>query len=101
MLVLSVGDNIIGMLDKKKKDESILSEMSDRMHGDSITLAVTPKEALKIAFAGDKCTFNIVFRSTVDTKIEEVSAIGYKNLLGTPIKPKPKVDVYRGVKLAK
>lgn len=97
LLVLSVGNEILGAMEEKEKRESIISDISGSMGEESITLAVTPKEALKIAYARNKCTFNIVLRSPVDNTIEDVSPVNQKNLLGVPVKPKAGIKVYRGV----
>ncbi len=93
LLVLSVGSRIIGAIDKKEKNKSILSELSGGMGDGSITLAVTQKEALKIAYARDKCTFNIVFRNPVDNEIETVGPVNEKNLIGTPDKQRSKIHI--------
>ncbi len=98
LLVLSVGDKIVGELaDKEEGSKGMLSDMAEGMGGNSITLAVTPKEALKIAFAKDKCTFNLVLRSPIDTTVENVSPVNQGNLLGPVKSTKSSIEIYKGV----
>ncbi len=95
LLVLAVGDSIIGSIEKKEKRKDLLSSLEGSTGGASITLAVTPDEALKIAYAKDKCSFNIVLRSSMDNEIVKISPISLRNLLGTPVKPRS-VEIYKG-----
>ncbi len=101
LLVLSVGNKIVGELaDKEEESGGILADMTEGMGGNSITLAVTPREALKIAFARDKCTFNLVLRSPIDTAVENTPPINQRNLLG-PAKAKSSIEIYKGVESIK
>ncbi|MBU1076704.1 MAG: Flp pilus assembly protein CpaB [Spirochaetes bacterium] len=100
LVVLSVGNSIIGELENEgRKSKSVLGSISDMATGGgmNITLAVTPMEALKIAYARGKCDFNVVLRNAVDDTVNKVTPIGNNNLLDEKVKFKDSVEVIRGV----
>ncbi len=97
LLVLSVGNRIIGEIEKEEKKRGLFPGFGEGMiGGNNITLAVTPTEALKIAYARDKCNFSIVLRSATDNKIVKVSPITKDNLLERKAKKREEIKIYRG-----
>jgi len=96
IMVLSVGDKIVGEVKHENKNKrGMLEEMAETMSGTSITLSVKPKEALKIAYAMDKCTFNIVLRSPVDNSVKPIFPVNEANLFG-PVRKKTDIEVIKG-----
>lgn len=96
LLILSVGGNLLGEMSRIKKGKKSLELASMLSVGSgTVTIAVTPKQALKISFAKNKCRFNIALRNALDNEIIKEPPITSKNLIGTPIKAK-KVTIYEG-----
>lgn len=96
ILVLSVGNRIIGDMEKEDK-QSIISEVAENMGNNNITLAVEPEDALKIAYVKDKCSFNIVLRSSFDDDIKQIPPVNQKNLFGPVQQRRQEIKIYKGV----
>ncbi|MBN1898529.1 MAG: Flp pilus assembly protein CpaB [Spirochaetes bacterium] len=97
LMILSVGQKILGEeLEKRKKQGGLDLGLGDSGSLQSVTLAVTPEEALKISFARDKCRFNVALRNTLDNQIINIGAVNNNNLIGIPVSPKKSITIYEG-----
>ncbi len=105
LLILSVGSKIIGEPEvKPSKKKAFLSGLTGGgSGGGTITVAVTPKQALKISFARGKCLFNIVLRNAADSEQVKETPITKNNLLGGTVKFKKSdgIEIYRGLEIFK
>lgn len=97
LLVLSVDTRIIGEHEKEGGKKGFLEKMGEAVGGSTISLAVTPEQALKISYAKEKCSFNVVLRNMLDSGVEKVGAIDANNLLEIRVKPIGSIKVYKGV----
>lgn len=98
LVVLSVGEKILGESKKVRERKRGLVDIPISTSGgvQAISLAVTPTEALKISFARDKCSFNIVLRNNLDNEIVKIPPVNRANLIGTPVTPKKEITIYEG-----
>ncbi|MDD5067780.1 MAG: Flp pilus assembly protein CpaB [bacterium] len=98
LLVLSVRNKIIGEIQRKTKKSSFIESITEEAAGGgAITVAVTPEQALKIAYAKDKCVFNLALRNMSDFNMERINYIDQYNLLDIKVKPIESVKVYKGI----
>lgn len=92
LLILSVGDNIIGTVPVKDKlGKSLITSFKESIVGEStgtITVAVSPEQALKISYAQGKCDFNVVLRNSRDNDITDLVPITKNNLLNIKVQVK-------------
>lgn len=106
LLVLSVGNNIIGEPDiSGTRDTSLKDKVSGFLSKDSgtVTVAVTPQEALRISYSRGKCEYNVVLRNTIDDKIDNIPAVNSRNLLSSGFKSKQEdsIEIYKGTEMFK